>query len=105
MSIADKDFTAALDDALATEVEPLKWFFVSFRDKASGVFTGALIVQAPRWMKAIDASFPFIEGLNYKIGETSEIPETQLPAEQYRNRVLNREEVEQIRSTQKAGTR
>ena len=87
--------------------EPLFWFYVSFVSKGpdgtwsgsgGGDFMGAAVVQATHRAKVVDRLFepPKLIPEGAKIGTSIEIPKDKLPAEQFRNRLLTRTEVETL---------
>ena len=79
---------------------PLHWFFVSYVDRAIGVFVGACFIQEEMWMKASDAAFKrhvLPTGIeNATLEDVVQVPDNKLPAPEYRDRLLTLEEVRQI---------
>jgi hypothetical protein len=74
-----------------------KWFYISFINKPEGKFQGAALVEAEHWGKAIDAVFELkLKPKDAKCELTIEIPGDKVPPEEYRNRLLSREEIEAI---------
>lgn len=72
--------------------QPLQWFYLSFADEE---FRGAAIMQAHGFMSAV-ARLTML-GQNPG-GECvgAPLPDTELPAENFRNRLLTKEEVKTI---------
>jgi hypothetical protein len=96
----DQSFeTTVRIDGLDVEPPQKKWFYVSLVFKDSGKFQGAVIVESENPIQAIGAAYTacFAELMEPFLARTSlEIPDEKLPGEEYRNRLLTREEVEEI---------
>jgi hypothetical protein len=96
-------FDFAVNQMLAGEPIPeLFWFLVPFLERATGKFVLAVIVQAEHPIKAIDPACAIHRpGDKEKLGTIIKIVDERLPAESYRNRPLNREEIEAMWPQQK----
>ena len=95
------DLRQGIVKALAPAPPTLEWFFVSLRDKATGEFAGASIgstLSGSYWHSLPSDAHAVLHDDRIKIGERVIVPLEQLPDEQYRNRLLNREEVTEILS-------
>jgi hypothetical protein len=97
------DLKQGILKALAPDPPILEWFFVSLRDKATGEFAGASIgstLSGSYWHSLPNDAQELIgKQSGIGIGEKVIISREQLPAEQYRNRLLTREEVTDILAT------
>ena len=86
-------------DGLDMEPPQKKWFYVSLVFKDSGRFQGAVIVESEDPIQAIAAAYAvcFHDLMDPFIAKRAiEIPAEKLPGEEYRNRLLAREEIEEI---------
>lgn len=89
------DYKEKITRSLKDKPKEKSWFYISYRDEETDThFTGAVIVQAEsnNMFEAWDVGKPY-KPANSKLGEYAMIPEKDVPAEQYRNRLLTREEV------------
>jgi hypothetical protein len=73
--------------------EPKLWFYISFVDKG-GAFMAAAVVQGENRVEAVFSTKGIPEGA--RLGTDIVIPGDKLPAEQFRNRLLTRPEVETL---------
>ena len=89
-------FEHEVRSSLAGKPEPLFWYYISFANEASGAFLGAVVVEGPNDVKAaLHEAFPLMPK-GGKLTTRIEIPKDKLPAEQFRNRLLTRAEVETL---------
>ena len=96
MSLSD-DFRNMVKASLKDKRPVKKWHYVSWRTK-DGQFLAAVVIEAENRIAAArladdlcDMSYEEVE-----LGNWDEVPEKNLPTEEYRNRKLTREEVEKL---------
>jgi hypothetical protein len=96
----DKDvpFEQTISKAIADEIIPPSfWFLVPFIKTETGKFQAAVIVEGKNWGDAVKAALHMRLEDDENIGRNYfQLPADRVPAEQYRNRILTREEVETI---------
>lgn len=93
------DLKQGILKALAPDPPTLEWFFVSLRYKATGEFAGASIgstLSGSYWYSLPKDAQDLVGKPGIGIGEQIKIAPEQLPAEQYHNRLLTREELMDI---------
>jgi hypothetical protein len=93
--LSDKEFRARAAELLRQELkEPERWWYLSFADP--GKFNGAIIIQAHGMTDALTK----INWLGINPGGQVQAipfrPEVAIPEEKWRNRLLTREELDQI---------
>lgn len=96
MSLSD-DFRNMVEASLKDRRPVKKWHYVSWRTK-DGQFLAAVVVEAENRIAAAKLADDLCE-MSYEdvqLGNWDEIPEKDLPPEEYRNRKLAREEVEKL---------
>ena len=86
--------------------EPLVWVYCTFVTKGpggswsspgGGEFMGAAVVEAPSRFKVVDVVFDReLIPKGTKVGMSIDVPADKLPSEQFRNRLLSRQEVEEM---------
>jgi hypothetical protein len=96
-----KTFDQLVTEATAGEaLPPLHWYLVAYLDKETGQFLAAVIVQGRSWDQAVKVAIDIRCEKAEKMGKIveipAEIPADRLPAEQYRNRILTRSEIDTI---------
>jgi hypothetical protein len=101
---SQKSFSQLLNEAIADKIlPPFGWYLVPSYNKSTGQFVAAVIVQGREWSNAVQAALKLRCNEGEELGRTVEIPADRVPAEQYRNRSLTREEVETILPTANQG--
>jgi len=71
------------------------WFYVSER-LPDGSFAGAVIIEAQNCTQAAIRGLELLEMDDAELGTYLEIPADKVPAQQYRDRILTKEEVEEL---------
>jgi hypothetical protein len=94
----NEPFEQTISKAIADEIiPPSVWFFVPFIKTETGKFQTAVIAGGKSWIEAATAALHVRVKDDEEIGRNHfQIPADRVPAEQYRNRILTREEIETI---------
>jgi hypothetical protein len=91
------DFRDKVMGSLKSEQPLGDWYYVAYRNKADGEFCGAAVVQATNYTSATQTALKLIGTWETtSLAEYVEVPKDKLPAAEYRNRKLTKEEVEKL---------
>jgi hypothetical protein len=91
----------ARERGLNKPLEPLFWFLVTYIQKTTGEFAGAVFLRAESEGKAIEVAFSRITLSGLDWGEltwedAAKVPDDKLPGLQYRDRLLTLAEIREF---------